>query len=78
MKVIAQSQCSVARNSAAASIFLYIVMLLCFPAITAAAEADLKPGDTIGPQNWQRIEGMVGENLLNRVKSWLYNPDQAV
>src|SRR5688572_12003163 len=63
MKVIAQSQGSVAR-----SIFLYTVMLLCLPAITAAAEPDLKPGDTIGPQNWQRIEGMVGENLLNRIK----------
>lgn len=69
MKVIAHSQCSVARNFAAVSFFLYIVMLLCFPAITPAAEADVKPGDTIGPQNWQRIEGMVGENLLNRVKS---------
>ena len=69
MKVIAQSQCSVARNFAAGSFFFYIVMLLCFPAITPAAEADVKPGDTIGPQNWQRIEGMVGENLLNRVKS---------
>ena len=77
MKVTAQSQCSVARNFAAASFLLYIVMLLSFPAIAAAAEADVKPGDTIGPQNWQRIEGMVGENLLNRVKEWLHNPDQA-
>jgi Protein of unknown function (DUF1329) len=33
-----------------------------------AAEVDLKPGDTIGPHNWQRVEGMVGENLLNRIK----------
>lgn len=68
MKLTAQSEGSVARNPAAASIFLSIIMLLFFPAITAAAEADLKPGDTIGPKNWQRIEGMVGENLLNRVK----------
>src|SRR5499426_2861916 len=33
-----------------------------------AAEVDPKPGDTIGPHNWQRVEGMVGENLLNRIK----------
>ena len=33
-----------------------------------AGEVDLKPGDTIGPNNWQRVEGMVGENLLNRIK----------
>ncbi|MBM4260215.1 MAG: DUF1329 domain-containing protein [Deltaproteobacteria bacterium] len=26
-------------------------------------------GDTIGPNNWQRIQGMVGENFLQRVKS---------
>jgi uncharacterized protein YxjI len=68
MKVTAQSEGSVGRNPVAAPILLYIVMLLFSPAITSAAEADLKPGDTIGPKNWQRIEGMVGENLLNRVK----------
>jgi Protein of unknown function (DUF1329) len=33
-----------------------------------AAEADLKPGDTIGPHNWWKVQGMVGENLLNRIK----------
>ncbi len=33
-----------------------------------AGAVDLKPGDTIGPHNWQRVEGMVGENLLNRIK----------
>jgi hypothetical protein len=33
-----------------------------------AAETDLKPGDTVGPHNWQRVQGMVGENLLNRIK----------
>lgn len=33
-----------------------------------AAEVDLKPGDTVGPQNWERVKGMVGENLLNRIK----------
>ncbi|HUC97804.1 MAG TPA: DUF1329 domain-containing protein, partial [Candidatus Polarisedimenticolaceae bacterium] len=63
------SEGSIGRNRAAAPIFLYIVMLLSFPPIAAAAEADLQPGDTIGPKNWQRIEGMVGENLLSRVKA---------
>ena len=33
-----------------------------------AAEVDLKPGDTIGPENWEKVKGMVGENLLNRIK----------
>src|SRR5262245_47938954 len=33
-----------------------------------AAEVDLKPGDTIGPHNWSRVQGMVGEHLLNRIK----------
>jgi hypothetical protein len=33
-----------------------------------AAEVDLKPGDTIGPENWWKAQGMVGENLLNRIK----------
>jgi hypothetical protein len=32
------------------------------------AEPDLKPGDTIGPHNWQKVQGMVGENLLSRIK----------
>jgi hypothetical protein len=33
-----------------------------------AGDADLQPGEVIGPHNWQRIQGMVGENLLNRVR----------
>jgi hypothetical protein len=40
-----------------------------FRAESGAADAELKPGDTIGPNNWQRIQGMVGENFLNRVKA---------
>jgi hypothetical protein len=28
----------------------------------AAAEAEPKPGETIGPQNWQKVQGMIGEN----------------
>jgi len=47
------------------------VFFLCapFPATTASgAESDLKPGDTIGPHNWERVKEMVGENLLSRIK----------
>jgi len=33
-----------------------------------AAEAELRPGDTIGPHNWERVKEMVGENLLSRIK----------
>jgi uncharacterized protein YxjI len=35
----------------------------------AAAEAEPKPGETIGPQNWQKVQGMIGENLLGRIKA---------
>jgi hypothetical protein len=45
-----------------------ILVLFCFSALPVAAEVDLKPGDTIGPNNWQRVERMVGENLLSRIK----------
>src|SRR3989304_6587728 len=44
------------------------IMLLSLALVAHAAEVDLKPGDTIGPQNWQRAQGMVGENFLNRIK----------
>ena len=33
-----------------------------------AGDVDLKPGDTVGPENWEKAKGMVGENLLNRIK----------
>jgi hypothetical protein len=36
--------------------------------VAVANEVDLKPGDVIGPHNWQKVQGMVGENFLNRVK----------
>src|SRR5213593_5066518 len=47
---------------------LIFFALLTFSSVQAAGEVDLKPGDTIGPHNWQRVQGMVGENLLNRIK----------
>jgi len=55
--------------SAIGRIVFCSIALLSFAFSSHAAEADLKPGDTIGPQNWQRIQGMVGENFLNRIKS---------
>ena len=51
------------------SVIIYSCSLLGFASVAAAAEADLKPGDTIGPNNWQRIQGMVGDNFLNRIKA---------
>jgi hypothetical protein len=43
------------------------VILTCLQSFSVA-DTDLKPGDTIGPHNWERVKGMVGENLLNRIK----------
>lgn len=45
-----------------------IFFLLLNFSLARADEVDLKPGDTIGPHNRQRVQGMVGENLLNRIK----------
>lgn len=64
---MANSEVNRARSSGRARSFLLIACLLAATAANAA-DAELKPGDTIGPNNWQRIEGMVGENFLNRVK----------
>jgi hypothetical protein len=48
---------------------LILWVLFCnFASALRAAEVDLKPGDTIGPGNWEKVKGMVGENLLNRIK----------
>jgi len=49
-------------------IVLGLALLLFIPAQSPAADADLKPGDVIGPHNWQRVQGMVGEDLLNRIR----------
>jgi hypothetical protein len=47
--------------------FLFLaVFMVC--AVAVAGGFDLKPGDTVGPHNWQKVQGMVGENLLNRIK----------
>ena len=51
------------------AIFATFLLLFILAGPGAAAEPEIKPGDTIGPHNWQRAQGMVGENLLNRIKS---------
>src|SRR5262244_2610095 len=49
-------------------IMLGAAVLFFIPAQSPGADSDLKPGDIIGPQNWQHVQGMVGENLLYRIK----------
>ncbi len=49
-------------------VLMFLAFSLILVAKPRAAEVDLKPGDTIGPQNWERIKGMVGENFLERVR----------
>ncbi len=49
-------------------LLLGLILLLIQPLKIHAAEVDLKPGDTIGPNNWQKIKDMVGPNFLERVK----------
>jgi hypothetical protein len=45
-----------------------LFFLLLNVSLATADDGDLKPGDTIGPENWEKAKGMVGENLLNRIK----------
>jgi hypothetical protein len=46
-----------------------VVFFLLFNfSLAGANDVDLKPGDTIGPHNWWKAQGMVGGNLLNRIK----------
>jgi hypothetical protein len=45
-----------------------LLFLVFLPVKIGAAEVELKPGETIGPHNWERVRGMVGENLLSRIK----------
>jgi uncharacterized protein YxjI len=62
---------SIAGPRAAAKFFLALILcgFAAAPQSSPAADADLKPGEVISGQNWQRIQGMVGENFLNRVKA---------
>jgi len=53
----------------ASLLFLILSALLFQAPVARAADPELKPGDKIGPNNWHRIQGMVGENFLNRIKA---------
>jgi len=50
------------------NLILGVALLFFVPAQSMAADAELKPGDTVGPHNWELVRGMVGENLLHRIK----------
>ena len=69
MTLTFQRRSLIERIATVPYVFLSILLFLSCASRAAAAEADFKPGETIGPQNWQRVQGMVGENLLNRIKS---------
>ena len=75
MKSIVKDQVSIAVRSTLYALrftvfglLLGLILLVSQPVIIQAAEVDLKPGDTIGPHNWQKIKDMVGPNFLERVK----------
>jgi len=62
---------SIFRFLAAAVVLPFLAIatpLTLVASLVYSAEAELKPGDVIGPTNWERVKGMVGENLLNRIK----------
>lgn len=48
-------------------LFNFVLQLMVAPTLFAA-DAEVRPGDTIGPHNWERIKGMAGENFLARVR----------
>ena len=50
------------------NLVLGVALLFFVPAQGPAADAELKLGDTVGPHNWELVRGMVGENLLHRIK----------
>ncbi len=50
------------------SLALATVLALLTISPCQAEQGDLKPGDTVGPHNWERVKGMVGENLLHRIE----------
>jgi len=69
MKTTAQHKGLIDYKAAAAYLIMCLFVFSPLAPVAYAADAELKPGDTIGPKNWQRAQGMVGENLLNRIKS---------
>jgi hypothetical protein len=47
---------------------LSVVLAMALVSPCYSQQIELKPGDAIGPQNWQVVKDMVGENLLHRIK----------
>ena len=45
-----------------------IFFALSSQSLVRAADVDLKPGDTIGPHNWEKVKGIVGDNFLRRIR----------
>ena len=59
MKMPTQGQYFLKFAARTLRLVLYGWLFLGSPSVASAAEADLKVGETIGPQNWQKIQGMV-------------------
>jgi hypothetical protein len=36
--------------------------------VSLGSGMDIKPGETIGPHNWQKVQTLIGQNLLSRIK----------
>src|SRR5262245_37983386 len=56
------------RRKARNTIVACALALLASASLCHGDQSDLKPGDIIGPENWQKVQGMAGENLLNRIR----------
>lgn len=50
------------------ALILFPIFSLATTPVLANESAELKPGDIIGPHNWSRVQGMVGQNLLRRIQ----------
>ncbi|MBI4487766.1 MAG: DUF1329 domain-containing protein [Deltaproteobacteria bacterium] len=62
---------SIVKNQWNSHLKIYALLLWFFLSLSLgahAAEVDLKPGDVIGPHNSEKVKGMVGDNLLDRIK----------
>ena len=49
---------------------LLLLLIIAFPytlSSARAADMDLKPGDVIGPDNWQRVQGMVEKTCFEEL-----------
>jgi hypothetical protein len=49
-------------------IFALLLLLLMQPSGILRAESHIKPGETIGPRNWEKVKDMLPANLLKRLQ----------